>query len=219
MVQRVLVADVLNKAGRIPEAEAAFIEAEEMQKERQPEYSYLYSLQGFQYCDLLLSQGKYLEVLTRMIILFEWRHPSDSLLNIAVDHLSFGRAYLLQTRQEGSNDYTQADTHLNQAVEGLRRAGYQDYLSLGLLARAELHRVRPDFPKAQHDLDEAMRIAERGGMGLHKADCHLEYARLYLAMDNKKDARENLETAKEMIGEMGYHRRDVDVVELEDKLL
>lgn len=64
-----------------------------------------------------------------------------------------------------------------------------------------------------------MRIAERGGMGLHKADCHLEYARLYLAMDNKEDARKNLETAKEMIGKMGYHRRDVDVVELEDKLL
>ena len=101
----------------------------------------------------------------------------------------------------------------------MRLAGQQQYLPNGLLARAELHRVRRDFPKAQHDLDEAMRIAERGGMGLYMADCHLEYARLYLAMDKKEDARENLDTAKEMIGKMGYHRRDVDVVELEDKLL
>jgi hypothetical protein len=49
-------------------------------------------------------------------------------------------------------------------------------------------------------------------MGLHKADCHLEYARLYLAMDKKEDA-------KKMIHKMGYHRRDVDVEEIEEKLL
>ena len=74
--------------------------------------------------------------------------------------------------------------------------------------------------KAQRDLDEAMTIAERGEMGLHQADCHLEYARLYLAMGEKEeDARRNLDTAKEMIGEMGYHIRDTDVREIEEKLL
>ena len=87
------------------------------------------------------------------------------------------------------------------------------------MARAELHRVRRDIPKAQHDLDEAMRIVERGAMRLYKADCHLEYARLYLATDKKEDARINLETAKEMIGEMGYHRRDGDIMEIENQLL
>ena len=55
------------------------------------------------------------------------------------------------------------------------------YLPRGLLARAELHRFTGDFAKAQNDLDEAFTIATRGGMRLHEADCHLEYARLYLA--------------------------------------
>ena len=77
---------------------------------------------------------------------------------------------------------------LNRAVDGLRKAGTQDHLPRSLIARAELHRVRGDFGRAQRDLDEAT-IAQRGEMGLHRADCHLEYARLCLATGNKEDAR------------------------------
>ncbi len=87
-----------------------------------------------------------------------------------------------------SNDLEQ----LSQAVDSLREAGTQDELPRGLLARSELHRLRGDFELAQRDLEEAMAIAERGGMGLHQADCHLEYARLYLAMVDKDQAREHL---------------------------
>ncbi len=63
-----------------------------------------------------------------------------------------------------------------------------------------------------------MAIAERGQMGLHQADAHLEYARLYLAMGEEPEAREHLATAKEMIGRMGYHRRDGEVSELEERV-
>jgi tetratricopeptide (TPR) repeat protein len=48
-------ADALHQAGRRSEAQACFREAEEMQAKRQPGYPLLYSLQGFQYCDLLLA--------------------------------------------------------------------------------------------------------------------------------------------------------------------
>ena len=72
--------------------------------------------------------------------------------------------------------------------------------------------------RARRDLDEAFSIASRGGMGLHKADCHLEYARFYLASSDKNSAREHLNTAKKMIGEMGYHRRGPEVKELEEQL-
>ena len=216
-----ILADALHQAGHQSEAEAAFVEAEEVQKERNLKQTILDSLGGFGYCDLLLSQREYREVLARAEQTLEWNKPRGkySHLSIALDHLSLGRAHLLQIQHEESNDFTQAETNLNEAVEDMRRAGAQEFIVRGLLARAELHRVRNALPKSKHDLDEAMTIAERGGMKLHMADCHLEYARLYLAMDKKEDARENLETAKEMIEEMGYHRRDVDVVELEDKLL
>ena len=219
MAKRTTLANALHQAGRLPEAEAAFVEAEKMQKEHQPEYSYLYSLGGFQYCDLLLTLGKYRDVLSRAGQTLEWAKKQRYLLDIALDNFSLGRAHMLQTRQDGNHDFSHAVTHLNTAVKDLRQAGAQEFIVRGLLARAELHRVRRDFPKAQHDLDEAMRIAERGAMRLHKADCHLEYARLYLAMDKKEDAINNLETAKKMIHKMGYHRRDKDVEEIEEKLL
>ena len=51
-------ADALHQAGRRAEAETRFREAEQMQAERQPDYPLLYSLQGFQYCDLLLATSE-----------------------------------------------------------------------------------------------------------------------------------------------------------------
>ncbi|NQE44451.1 hypothetical protein C5S31_00330 [ANME-1 cluster archaeon GoMg2] len=215
MGKRTILAYALHQAGRQSEAESLFREAEEMQKDRQPEYPSLYSFWGFQYCDLLLSQGKYQEVLSRAEQTLEMAKTVRDLLDIALEYLSLGRAHLFQALQEGSQDFTQAKEHLNQAVDGLRQAGVQEFIIRGLLARAELYRTQGEFDKTQHDLDEAMTIAERGEMGLHQADCHLEYARLYLAMKDEDRARAHQAIAREMIGQMGYHRRDREVEELE----
>jgi tetratricopeptide (TPR) repeat protein len=219
MVVRTILADALHQAGSQSEAESLFREAEEMQKEDQSEYPFLYSIRGFQYCDLLLSQGKYQEVLSRAEQTLVWAKTGGlSLLTIALDHLSIGRAYLLQALQEGGQDFTQAAEHLNHAVGGLRQAGTQHHIPRGLLARAELYRVQGEFKQAQHDLDEAMTIAKRGEMGLHQADCHLGYARLYMAMGRNEDARRCLDIARGMVDEMGYHRRDKDILEIEERL-
>ena len=56
MVGRSTYGNTLHQAGQLLEAESFFREAEELQKQRQPEYPLLYSSTGFQYCDLLLSQ-------------------------------------------------------------------------------------------------------------------------------------------------------------------
>ena len=58
MSKRTTHADALHQAGRRDEAEARFREAEQMQAERQPDYPLLYSLPGFQYCDLLLAEAE-----------------------------------------------------------------------------------------------------------------------------------------------------------------
>jgi tetratricopeptide (TPR) repeat protein len=231
MGKRTTLADALHQAGRLPEAEAAFREAEEMQKARQPQFPLLYSLPGFQYCDLLLSQGKYQEVQSRTSQTLEWVKNQLGLLSVALNYLSLGRAYLQEatlTRAsrslslegrgvggEGARSASQAATHLQRAVDGLRQAGQQDDLPRGLLARAELHSFAGDFTRGQNDLDEAFTIATRGGMRLHEADCHLEYARLYLAQGKKDQAREHLAKAKALIEQTGYHRRDGEVKEIE----
>ncbi|MDQ1611616.1 MAG: hypothetical protein QOG00_1547 [Pyrinomonadaceae bacterium] len=214
ITKRTTLADALYQAGSLSEAEDVFCEAEEMQKQRQPHFPILYSIQGFRYCDFLLDQEKYQEVEAKAQQTLIWIKPHGRLLDIALDYLLLGRSYLLQTRREATNNYVEATDYLKRSVDALRQAGSLHHLPRGLVARAELYRVKGEFDQAQSDLDEAMSIAKRGNMGLHEADCHLEYSRLYLACGEKEKARESWEKAKEMIGRMGYHRRDRDVEEI-----
>ncbi|HKP86004.1 MAG TPA: restriction endonuclease [Blastocatellia bacterium] len=218
MGMRTTLADVLHQAGCMDQAAAVFRIAEEMQQQRQPELPFLYSLWGFRYCDLLLGQGKAQEVKERAAHTLESARQYGVLLDIALDNLSLGRAWLIEAQQAGTGDTTQAAEFLQRAVDGLRQAGTMHELPRGLLARAELHRVRGEYGRAERDLAEALHIATRSGMGLHLADYHLESARLHLAQGNQDKAREHWTTAKEMIERMGYHRRDNEVNEIAAQL-
>ncbi len=92
IISRTKTATTLHQAGSFAEAQAAFHEAEEMQKKDKQGFPLLYSQRGFQYCDLLLSQRDYAEVERRVSKFFEWRQPNDPLLDIALENLSLGRA-------------------------------------------------------------------------------------------------------------------------------
>lgn len=214
--KRTTLADALNQAGEQAEAERLFREAETMQKEYQPKFYFLYSLQGFQFCDLLLDQGAYQEVQKRSGQAIEIAQRNHWLLDIALDNLSLGRAYLLQVKAEETSDFILVENFLNQAVEGLREYGEQNYLPFGLLARAALYRLKQEFIRAWDDLNEVREIAELGGMKLHLTDCHLEAARLHLAQGWAEKAGEEFEAAKALVEETGYHRRDREVQELQD---
>jgi tetratricopeptide (TPR) repeat protein len=209
------LATILYFLGRTKEAETSFREAEKIQAEDEPRSPFLYSISGFWYSALLMDKGRYQEVRER---LSGTSVTPDSLLDIALEDLSLGQAYRLQAQMEGTNNFTAATEHLTEAMSRLRQNVSQGYLARGLLACAELYRVKGEFDRAQVDLDEAMRLANHGSMSLHEADCHLEYARLYLARGEKEGARENWATAKEMIERMGYHRWDKDVEDIERQL-
>src|SRR5262249_36865655 len=77
------------------QAAAQFDEAERMQKEIQPGRPLLYSQRGFFYCDFLLDQGRDAEVRERTAQTLRIAERNGWLLDIAFDHLSLGRAYLL----------------------------------------------------------------------------------------------------------------------------
>ncbi len=237
---RTVLADALHQAGKLAQAEDWFRQAEAMQQQRQREYRYLYSMQGFQFCDLLLAQGKAQEVLERYEKFVEWRLPGDSLLSRALEELSAGRAHLLEAMSEEQRPSTllRAQGYLNQAVTGLREAGQQDDLPRGLFARAFYYRVQNQFPQAWNDLAEAREIAERGDMELWLVDYHLEAGRVVssqLSVASQQssvgswqvivDGREVTLNREEMIGrikmhveqadklvkETKYHRRDPEV--------
>ncbi|MCP5105555.1 MAG: TIR domain-containing protein [bacterium] len=210
-VTRTILADALHQSGQFEEAEKWFREAEAMQKKRRPYEPLLYSLQGFRFCDLLLEkcpQGTYKEVMERAEKALEIAKQSGlSLLTIALDHLTLGRAWMIRAKNENSGDFSRAMAFLETAVTGLRKAGDQDYLSLALIKRAECYRRMRAFSKAREDLDEAQEIAETGDMKLYLCDYHLEAGKLCRDEKNDTDANQHFQTAEKLIEETGYFRR------------
>ncbi len=236
MGNRTTQADALHQAGVI-EAEsgdasaARFAEAEALQAERQPQYPKLYSVQGYQYCDLLLTQcaravdvsavdlsaGERAEKLDavrqRAETTLAWlTQAGKDVLSVALDHLTLGRVHL------ALEQVSEAALALERAVAGLRQAGHEWFLPAGLLARAALHRHTGDGTSARRDLDEALEIAERGSMRLHEADAHLEWARLLLSEGKVEEARGHVAVARRIVDETGYGRRQPEIAELEERL-
>jgi tetratricopeptide (TPR) repeat protein len=75
ITKRATLADALHQTGNLAESARLFEEAERLQSEQQFEYPTLYSLQGYLYCDLLLSQGQPTEVLRRASLTLTWTEP------------------------------------------------------------------------------------------------------------------------------------------------
>lgn len=207
-------ANALHQSGNLEAAAHLFVEAEAMQQKRQPEYRYLYSLQGYQYCNMLLSFGKYEEVLERAKTTLEWTTLQNWLLDIALDKLSLGCAHFAIQQAENTPS-PEAEKWLNEAVEGLRKAGAVEFVATGLLARAAWHGYEGRYAEAYQDLQELLEIAESGGMRLYLVDYHIEMARLLSQphpqplprMGGEQDAAWHKAEALRLIGETGYKRR------------
>ena len=235
----------LHQIARVSDALEYFDAAEKVQKSGQ-NISYLYSIQGFHYCDLLLALGQTKKAKTRAIKATKYGEKFYHLVAFALDQLILGKAWLQE-----KNIY-QAESWLSKAVNGLRIANDIQYLPLGLLARATLHRHTRDFVRARQDLQEVFEIAKSSGMRLHLTDYHLEMARLLLAEEETppnlplsgeeqdtaatvvqectspdkgrlggvslKGISYHIAEAERLIQETGYHRRDAELADLKTKL-
>jgi tetratricopeptide (TPR) repeat protein len=218
IASRVYLAQVSFQQGRLIQAKKMFQQAEKMQQKRQPQYPFLYSVQGYFFCDLLLSLGRYWEVLGLAEKNVDGAKKRGLIRDIAIGYLSMGQSYMSQALAGGSRDFTQATSHLDQALAGLRQAVVETYVVHGLLACGRLNWARRNWERAHLDLQEAMARAKRSGMALLQTDAHLEYARLFLAQGQPEKARPHLATAKEMVAALGYGRRRQDVLDLEAQL-
>jgi hypothetical protein len=178
--------------------------------------------------------------------MFEWRLPRASILDIALDHLTLGRAALYAAILEGraalprrqaeqqlgptDDEFSTARRDLEAAVDGLRRAGTQHRFPPALLTRAWLRfltgaRTGPE--SAQADLDEAREIAERGPMPLFMADIHLYRARLFGSQNSGVRSQQypwespqaDLAAARQLIESCGYWRRKEELENAEKVIL
>ena len=161
----------------------------------------------------------------------------NRLLDIALDHLTLGRAALYEGILEGEAACSPPDDpqrngdaaphldtahrELEAAVDGLRRAVAQHYLPRGLLARAWLRFRQDDAEGARADLDEAWEIAERGPMPLFLADIHLYRARLFGTTEQAGrvgkypwgSPQADLAAAEVLIEHHAYHLRTEELVD------
>ncbi len=228
--KRASLANALSQAGGRAESEALFREAERMQAERRPNFPRLYSVSSFRYCDLLMMQAErasgkvggrtpndgWLEqcraASRRATQMLPIAKSNNWLLDIALSHLTLGRAALYTAILEQSAEFSplrprndQGDTidragrtgltaalqaatkEIAVAVSGIRSAGHQELLVPALLTRAwqrSLTGQRTGLESAQSDLDEAWEIAARGPMPLYLADIHLYRSRLFFRETN-----------------------------------
>ena len=140
------------------------------------------------------------------------------------------------------NNAVSANDLLNQAIEGMRNAEAGNHAPQALLARAAFRRAVGDWDGARRDLDEVEEIAEPGPMRLYLCDCALERARVALARREAfaplnglvtpsppapalpnaagaalllAKARKELDVARKLIAECGYHRRDEELAEFD----
>ena len=257
MSKRTTAADALFQSGDRAAAAALFAEAERMEEKREPEFPLLYSLRGFQYCDLLLAPAERAawqsvhfrsakvafsdatfaerkatidEAERRAYKFFEWRHPADSLLDIAFDHLTLARAKLYrwllssESDENSPSEISNLKSQIMTALARLREANSLNHLPKALLT-AGLHAgaVEQDFDAAQRFLAEAQLIAQRGPMLLYLADIHLHRARLFARL--KAEVRrvkfpdinpmQELAKARTLIEQHGYWRRKEELEDAE----
>jgi tetratricopeptide (TPR) repeat protein len=240
---RTVRARVHHSAGHREKAADFFLDAERRQRETGG-YHFLHSVRGYNYCDVLLSQGRFYPARDRAQQTLEFARTNNWLLDVAFDTLMLGRAHLaiallgMATDALASVDAIRFD----RAVEGFRTSGQKDEFPRALIARSAFRRVLGDRDGAKSDLDEAKEIAEPGKMRLYCCDCALEGARLALARREafaplhgfvqpsppppvlpdpdaaavlKEEARKQLDVARKLITECGYHRRDEELAELD----
>ena len=135
-----------------------------------------------------------------------------------------------------------AAVRFREAVELLFASRHNDQIPLGLLARAAFRRTIGDWNGAKSDVNEAKEIAEPAGMRLYCCDCALECARIALAEREafaplnglieptpapptlpdpdaagslREEVRKQLDIARKLIDDCGYHRRDEELAELD----
>lgn len=188
------------------------------------------------------------EVERRAGTVFEWRagtvwNPNaDSVLDIALDHLTLSRAtlYAWLLRADSSSLVEPSaftlPPALSDAVNGLRKGGRSDHLPRALLTSSVCHVLAGEWELAVTELNEALQIALRGPMPLFHADILLTRARLFGRLatgpaptgrpeedttspaENRpypwdSSAEKDLHQARKLIQKHGYGRR---IPELED---
>jgi len=209
-------ADVCYHCAKFSTAEQYFKKAKQLQMQRQPKKTELYSLSGFLYFSWLLEQdiskSEYNLILEQQKKNLSWYIDSneDWLLSIAFDSLIIARTYVKLNQLE------LAGIFFEQSVDGIRKAKRNNNLPEFLLGRANFFIKINKLEEAKRDLEEAKQLISRSGMKLYEVDYHLAMCRFFHLTKEKDSFDKHLSVAKKQIDAIGYHLRDKSVLELKN---
>ena len=210
------LATVLHRHGQLSNVEEMFAHAEQLQIQDQPEYPYLYSIQGAQYCALLLDTAHQPDDLAVILARAEYAlilsTQHNQLLSIAFDHLTLARTYQAQAETDP------ARAAFTAAILAIQKAGCVIDMPEFYLARASFYLSQNELVEAKDDIDTANQTITRCGMKLYAVDATLLLGRYYLAMHDKTNAQSYYDQAAMLIDDTGYHLRDKDLTELKRAL-
>lgn len=246
---RTCYAYALLQADCLTKAEALFLEAENLKAEHQADNPKPNWTRGFRYNDFLLAiperaawqctlnafrihhRSSLLEtcrnVSQRALRSIKIAKSHNWLLDIALGNLILGRSGFFMALLN-SKSLAPCHEFIDAAVDGLRRAGYQDDLPRGLLTRAWLGYLEGDTTGSRADLDEAWEIAIIGPMPLFQADIHLYRARLFGGRQGEngrlkpypwESPQMDLAEARRLIEKHGYWRQREELEDAEIAIL
>jgi tetratricopeptide (TPR) repeat protein len=212
------IGEIFHRAGDAEKAAKAFRDAETIHASLERISPELYQAQGFRYCEFLLDESNYSEVVRRagQAIQAESARsdadPDKWNIDLARDHLVMGRAQLSLSNLE------EAEIHLERALLLAREAVDASIAIKGLHARAVLRWKQGERARAWRDLDNALAMCRRSGMRLPEADCTLTRARFQIETGDREKAGDTVKLARELIAATQYGIREREVRELEDTL-
>ena len=207
--------------GKNDEASKAFLEAERLRRESQPDKRYLYSSSGIRHANHLRRTGD----------LDYARRVTEANLKICEDNhfiKSISQCHrVLGDLEFDSNNPESARTYYESALKIARSISKRDVLIEALLARgrffakvavqqtSEVSKTSEvSVEQAFTDLNEALNYAVEGGYRIYEADIRVALGWAYLANGEKEKAKQSAQRALQMSQEMGYHWGKVDAGEM-----
>ncbi len=195
--------------GNLEDARWHFKKAEDLEREVDPTFKYIYSLQGIWNAEYLMRNGDAANALkitiaNRLICeIYDW-----------IDNISRIRR-ILGDLDCNSGRYNSAREHYDEAIKIARKSTYRQVLVEALLARGRWSaKHMKNARDAFNDLEEAMDYATTSGFRILEADIRVALAWAHLAADNKEKAKAEAIYAKQMSKEMGYYWGNIDADEV-----
>lgn len=196
----------LHLMGVLPEASAAFEQAEAIERELDPKVPHLYALRGNRYAEHLRRLGKRDDA---------WRIAKANLVACQANHWAEDTSRCCRALGDlllDANQFEEAGHYYSVALKIARSITRQDALIEALLGlgRLKTNDERADGRFGLSNLNEALGHALKGGYRIHEADIRIALAWAHQAQGNLAAAKAEAQQALNMSEEMGYHWGKVD---------